>query len=378
MSPRAIVMLLVRLATQSVATAMHICSYEFDIDYGRDSRTNITSTTREGCCEACWRRKCCAVAIFFFDQSICWLKPKEALNRPNPQRGAIACRIGGRHSFMNTSLATRGIISAARFSRETGRMRRARLQVGELECAEGAPARNGLPRPHDNTSIIAYTIAGGDWSQYIPLIMSAWRHAGLSVLVVAAMDWRAHNSSCQHATHAIHTPLAKSGFKTAVGHLKFTLAAVLARQGRALFMEMDVFLVRSPVALIAQVPANTIISWGHSNNPGMSNLGAYYTTGGPHVVYFFTQMANIMLENNATRYPALWNMAGPGNVWDQWTFNCAASCWSYINVMSYCNNNCRDFDTVKHCDLRFIRGDSRDVHASANFDVFQLSLPRGW
>ena len=96
-------MLLVGLAAQSEAMAEHICSYELDVDYGRGSRTHTTSTTKEGCCEACWRRHGCAVGIFVSGQSICWLKPKAALKRPNPKRGAIACRARGRHSFMNAS-----------------------------------------------------------------------------------------------------------------------------------------------------------------------------------------------------------------------------------------------------------------------------------
>ena len=89
----------------------------------------------------------------------------------------------------------------------------------------------------------------------------------------------------------------------------------------------------------------------------------------------------LFTENDAGPMPPpgenfyLWpDMVGRGNVWDQWTFNCASDCW--LNRTVECNNNCLDFDVAGHRDLRFMRGDSRDVYASSKFNLFQLPLSR--
>ena len=378
------------------------CLFQAGVDYGTGERDHFTGLrTKEECCAACLARPTCAVATFDSLSGYCWFKGKAARDRP-PKRASnhlVSCLTERAQEVVQPARAHRGakMRPRAASNRNTPCPPRAGavrvggslcdMRFGDMRCPISAPAQSGLPKRHISKAsnsnvtldarIIAYTIAGGDWSQYIPLQLSAWRQAGMAILVVAAIDQRAHDLACQHATHAVHTPLPKNGSKTAIGYLKFMLAAALASLGPQLFMEMDVFLMRSPVTLVAHAPANAILCWGHSDNPHMFNIGSWYTAGGRDVVYFFTQMANVMLENNATRYPALWNMAGSGNVWDQWAFNCVARCWSAApNSRTACNNNCVDFDVLGHRDLKFLLGDSRDVYASADFDLFGLPLPR--
>ena len=195
------------------------------------------------------------------------------------------------------------------------------------------------------TTFVAYTLAGGPWARFISVQMAAWQLAGLHTRLVGCLDAAAMTEGCVHAEYAID--LRRSGL--GVGEAKFSLAASLAERGLdGLFMEMDVFVVAPVAPLLAPLLNFSIGTWGHNNNPGLSNIGAWYARGEPAVAHFFSVLAAVMVRNNATEYYSHFHMAGRGNVFDQDAFNCCLHCWdTEHHGPANCNNFCRDFDLEK-------------------------------
>jgi hypothetical protein len=147
---------------------------------------------------------------------------------------------------------------------------------------------------------IVWTVSGGpEYRHHMGKLLDRWQSLDHDTpLLVLGLDEETTKSACESGYSAVHWDLPAQSYSR-VADAKFLAAAQFADKGiDALFIELDIFCRKPPLALMLEhADKADIVQIAHGDLMQKTNIGMYYVKAKPETRDFFLSISSILLNS---------------------------------------------------------------------------------
>jgi hypothetical protein len=147
---------------------------------------------------------------------------------------------------------------------------------------------------------IIWTVSGGpEYRHHMGKLLDRWQSLDHDTpLLILGLDEETTKSACESGYSAVHWDLPAQSYSR-VADAKFLAAAQFADQGiDALFIELDIFCRKPPLALMLEhADKADIVQIAHGDLMQKTNIGMYYVKAKPETRDFFLSLSSILLSS---------------------------------------------------------------------------------
>jgi hypothetical protein len=147
---------------------------------------------------------------------------------------------------------------------------------------------------------IIWTVSGGpEYRYHMGKLLDRWQSLDHETpLLVLGLDTETTKSACESGYSAVHWDLPAQSYSR-VADAKFMAAAQFADKGiDALFIELDIFCRKPPLALmLEQADKADIVQIAHGDLMQRTNIGMYYVKARPETRDFFLSLSSVLLNS---------------------------------------------------------------------------------